>query len=204
MRVLITVLITTVGLVGCSDQPSTSGKQAMPPANQNNNELTPADAKQLIPQAASIANKDFEILSKTPGPKKIESETLSLVLFSLNPYEKAETNPAVSNDFKYLTEQFPKPSTIAEAMWRSKSNGYATMIQPDFITDCTCKTENGTATGTVSFTAEGLYTGAVDFTAVRTDGTWRIEEFRLPNYRVTLVRGESGMWEKTPMESDGT
>ena len=203
MRLLIATAIATVALVGCSAQPSSSDNQPTPPAQVNNDKLTAADAKELIPEAASIANKDFETLLKTPDPTKIETQPLSLVLFSLNPYDEAKKNPTVLNDFKYLTERFPKPSTIGDAMWRSKSKGYASMIQPEFITDCKCNTENSSATGTVAFTAEGLYTGAIGFTARPVDGSWRVEEFRLPNYGVKVVRGEDGTWKKSPLERNG-
>lgn len=201
MRLLIVTAIATVALFGCSGQPGQSEPKNQA-SQENNDKLTTADAKELIPEAASIANEDFETLSKTPDPTKIETQTLSLVLFSLNPFEEAKKNPAVLNDFKYLTERFPKPSTIADAMWRSKSKGYASMIQPEFITDCKCNTENGKATGTVTFTADKLYAGTVEFTAHPNNGAWRVEEFRLPNYGVKVVRGEDGAWKKTPLESN--
>ena len=201
MRILVSIFITTVAILGCSDPTKTSDNQKTTiPAQENNNDLTVAEAKQLIPEAASITNLDFETLSKNPDPAKIESQTLSVVLLSLNPFDQANEKTAVSNEFKYLTDQLPTPTTIAKAMWRSKSKGYASMIQPHFITDCRCKTNRDTSEGTVAFTAEGLYSGVAEFTARRIDNAWRIEEFRLPNYGIKVLRGESGAWKQTRME----
>jgi predicted Ser/Thr protein kinase len=160
-------------------------------------DLSPAAARELIPEAASMTSADFQKLASSPlaTPAVSESQSLSLILMSLRPGEAAKTNPAALADFQYL--EAPMPSRVAEAMWKTKSKGYATAIQPEFITNCTCRTENDTATGTVSFTAPGLYSGKVDFVARRTAGVWRIDEFRLPGYGIKTVRGEDGKWTRS-------
>ena len=84
-------------------------------------------------------------------------------------------------------------------MWISRGKGYASFIQPEYISECETTSTNGIATGTVFFNADKLYAGAVEFTARRSDGSWRIEEFRLPNYGIRTVRGDDGKWKQLPL-----
>jgi hypothetical protein len=158
------------------------------------------EAKRLIPKAASMPNAGFQKLATSPQatPGTSDDQPLSLIFMSLRPGEAAKRNPAALDDFQYL--EAPMPSRIAEAASKSKSKGYATLIQPEFITNCTCSAKDDTATGTVSFAAPGLYSGKVAFVARRASGTWRIEEFRLPNYGIKTVRGADGKWKKSEVQ----
>ena len=52
------------------------------------------------------------------------------------------------------------------------------------------------------FNAAKLYAGAVEFTAYRRGESWRIEEFRLPNYGIKTALGEDGNWHKSPLQID--
>jgi hypothetical protein len=206
VRHLIVTAMAASALCGCSDQatPTSTGsysaKQAAVPGEKGGHELSSTEAKALIPKATSITNADWERLAKSqqPSPSLIKSESLSLILVgSLNPIEAGKKNPAVLNDFKYVGKNIPEPSVISDHMWQSKSKGYATMLQPESLTGCQVKTENGTATGTVAFEVKGLFSGNVEFTAHHKDGSWRIQEFRLPNYDIKTVLADDGVWKKS-------
>jgi hypothetical protein len=162
--------------------------------------MTVERIRSLIPAASSISDADLKALSDLPDPSAIKSQSLSLLLFSLDPFAASEDNPAVADDFKYLTERIPRASTIAEAMTASDRRGYATMLRADYITDCTCRPEGATATGTVSFKADGLYTGRVEYVARRVGDDWQVVEFKLPNYGLKTTRGADGVWKKSKID----
>lgn len=178
--------VLLMGLVGCSD--------ASPEAQ----------IRSLIPEAASISNADFDALAKTesPRPDAIASQSLSLVLFALDPVSAAKAQPSVVADFQYLSGGFPNPADLAEVMSRSKQKGYATMLQPPFIEKFDCQPRGPTAVGTVSFKAPGLYQGKVEFTASFAAASWRIDEFRLPNYRLRVSRDAGGRWKKYSLDAE--
>jgi hypothetical protein len=166
-------------------------------------DMSPSEARALIPEAASMSFADFQKLAGggDASAAKFDSQSLSLVLLSLRVDEAATKNSAAMADFRYLGE-IANPSALAQAVSRSKSRGYASMIQSDFITDCTCSTREGAATGVVSFRAEGLYAGRVEFLARWNHGAWQIDEFRLPGYGLKTVRGDDGRWTKTALQSN--
>ncbi len=91
------------------------------------------------------------------------------------------------------------PNSIATTT--CKGQGYATMVQPNFIDSFDFKIVGETGVGTVSFKAVGLYAGKVDFTATRRANHWQIDEFRLPGYQLTTSRGADGLWKKEAWDS---
>jgi hypothetical protein len=111
----------------------------------------------------------------------------------LDPVTEAKTRPDVIKDFWYLTYEVLKPSDLGRAMWISKDKGYASIIQPEYVTDVTMKVDGDSATGTIAFAVPKLYTGRVEFVARRSEGKWQIDEFHLPNYGIT-VRREGDRW----------
>jgi RNA polymerase sigma factor (sigma-70 family) len=167
--------------------------------------------KELIPRASGSSVADWKRLA-TPGEaptlEKMENQSLTMVLLALD-FAEAEKEPAW-RDFRYLQE-VPAPHKLAESASRSQAKGYGTFIQPDFITGLTCRVKGDVATGTVSFRGlyfrvrdlrdlfakgEPLYEGRVGYTARRVEDCWRIEEFRLPNYKLKVVRKSDGNWKK--------
>jgi hypothetical protein len=153
--------------------------------------LTVDQAKKLLPQAAGISNADFKALSKDPRPDVVESKSLSLVLFALKPLTK---NPDAAKEFRVLGNDIAV-SDITEAMWISKDKGYASFIQPKYITDCTCKSTAERAEGVVTFQSD-LFAGRIPFIARATKDSWVITEFRLPLYKTRVVRGKDGNWKQ--------
>ncbi|HEX5104847.1 MAG TPA: hypothetical protein VFV87_13595, partial [Pirellulaceae bacterium] len=175
------------------------------PPTASSASLTEGQIKELVSEAAGIPNDDWTKLTsgmEVPSPNTLQSQTLSLMLFSLRALPPAGIEselPAIANlkkDFQYLPEQTPKPAEIARALWISKSKGYASYIQPEYVTEVTVQVAGDTASGEVAFEKEGLYRGRVRYVARRADGDWRIEEFYLPNVGLSLVRNEQGVWER--------
>ena len=140
------------------------------------------------------------INGKTPDFKKLKSQPLSMVLMSI-PEESKQDSDGSKPDFVYL-EKEPDPVDLIRAMWRSKSKGYATVIQPKFIKKCTVKTKKTGASGTVEFVADGLYTGKVNFTARHKDGSWEITEFLLPNSNMKIALNKNNEWKVVSLESN--
>lgn len=211
------ISLTTVGIFllfscyGCgksstdeSGDTSKNGNQQTTDASSA--ELTAAAAQQLIPEAASMSNADFEkvaginpdpdtIENPQANPDAIENKSLTLILLTLNPMKESYQNEAVLEDFNYPTNNaIPETGEIADVIYKSKPKGYATFLQPDLITHCTCNTEGETASGFVMFNAPDLYSGKVRFVARRNEGSWQIEEFHLPNYGITTVLKTDGKW----------
>jgi hypothetical protein len=115
-----------------------------------------------------------------------------------------DQSPEAANDFRFLVEGYPKPSEVAAAMSPSRSKGYFSIIQPDYITEC--KITNSTdenAQGKVTFNAPKLYIGSATFEARKQDGTWRIEKFHLPSRQISIVLGEDGNWHREGKEAEG-
>ena len=208
-------LITGVITISCyacnkpnrttSNPKDTSSQTANAPSN---NELTAEAAQELLPAAASMSSADFETLAginTTPSSDSIHSKTLTLILLTLNPQKASVNNKAVLEDFSFPTgDALPKPGAIAEVIYKSKSKGYVTFLQPNLITDCTCESDGDKASGFVTFSAPSLYTGKVQFIARRNEAKWQIEEFRLPNYGIKTVLGKDGTWQQSPMAANKT
>jgi hypothetical protein len=150
--------------------------------------LTVDQAKKLLPQAAGISNADFEALAKDPRPEAVKSKSLSLVLLNLRPPK----NQDAVKEFRVLGENL-SVSQITDAMWISKDKGYASFLQPRYITECTCKSTAERAEGVVTFQSD-VFAGRIPFVAQATKDGWVITEFRLPLYKTRVVRGKGGVW----------
>ena len=165
---------------------------------KHNGPLSEELARSLIPKAASISNGDFQKLQSNPTINSIQNESLSLVLLTL---DVRDQSPKAASDFRFLVEGFLKPSEIAAAMSLSRSKGYMSIIQPEYITGCTI-TNSGkeTASGKITFNAPQLYIGSVDFEARKHEGKWRIEKFQLQSRQISVVLGEDGEWHRESNE----
>jgi len=157
------------------------------------NKLTVEHAKKLLPQAAGMINADLDTLGRDPRPEAVKSKSLTLMLLAYNPVV-AEQNPKATKEFSF-TGEVPKPSEIIAAIAISKQQGYASFIQPKYITDCTCESKGDKAEGSVSFKCD-LYSGRVLYSARRIKDVWTITEFRLPIHEIRIVRGENDVWKQ--------
>ena len=184
------VCVAIVAIAGLIYQSSTG--------SVSDDELTPAVAGQLVSEAASIPNNEWaEIASDSaaPSPSSSNNLSLSLIFFGLfsQQIDEVDGHPNAAADFHYA-EPRAKPYQIAQAIWISKEKGYASFIQPEYITDCSVQQEANTAHGTVTFSASGLYSGRVNYVARRAKDTWMVDEFHLPNLGVSLQRDDEGKW----------
>jgi hypothetical protein len=164
----------------------------------SDDELTPAVAGQLVSEAASIPNNEWAEMasgSAALSPSSSNNLSLSLIFFGLfsQSLDEIDGHPTAADDFHYA-EPRAKPYQIAQAIWISKEKGYASFIQPEYITDCSVQQEANTAHGTVTFSASGLYSGRVNYVARRAKDTWMVDEFHLPNLGVSLQRDDEGKW----------
>jgi hypothetical protein len=150
--------------------------------------LTVDLAKKLLPTAAGISNADFEALAKNRRVDVVKSKSLSLVLFALRPPK----NPDADKEFRVLGENI-RVADITDAMWISRAEGYASFLQPKYITECTCESTAERAEGVVTFKHD-LFAGRIPFVAQATNDGWIISEFRLPQYKTKVVRGKDGVW----------
>ena len=155
--------------------------------------LTVDLAKKLLPQAAGISNADLEALSENPRPDAVKSKSLSLVLLALRPPK----NPDAVKEFRILGDDI-NVSDITQAMWISKDKGYASFIQPNDITECSCESTAERAEGVVTFKSD-LFAGRLPFVAQATKDGWIITEFRLPLCATRVVRGKDGVWSQEPL-----
>ncbi len=152
--------------------------------------LTVDLAKKLLPQAAGISNADFKALLKDRRPDVVKSKSLSLVLFALRPPKNPDA--AKDKEFRVLGDDI-KVSDITDAMWMSKDEGYASFIQPKYITECSCKSTAERAEGVITF-KNNRFAGRITFVAQRTKDGWIITEFWLPQYKTRVVRDKDGIW----------
>ncbi|MCP4812665.1 MAG: hypothetical protein GY888_09170 [Planctomycetaceae bacterium] len=193
-------LITTSN--GCKKKSQTVPTTA--PTDNGLTDLTADVARELLPAAASMSSTDFEKLARAqtvPGPDSFKSKTLTFILLTLDPQKASADNQAVLEDFNYPTgNRTPQPSEIAEVIYTSKAKGYATFLQPNLITHCTCDSDGDRASGFVTFHAPDLFAGKVEYIARRNDGQWQIKEFHLPNYGIKTVRGDDNQWHQSGID----
>ena len=164
--------------------------------NADEAKLTVDQAKKLLPQAAGISNADFKALTEDPRPDVVQSKSLSLVLLALRPHEEPGR---ADKEFRILGDGPIRVSDITEAMWISKDKGYASFIQPKYITECTCESTAERAEGVVTFKSD-LFAGRIPFVAQATKDGWVITEFRLPQYKTKVVRGKDGVWQQEALK----
>ena len=114
-----------------------------------------------------------------------------MVLLNLKPPAKKDAE-AANKEFRIKGDRI-RVSDVFDAMWISKDKGYASFIQPNYVTDCTCESTAERAEGVVSFESK-LFAGRIPFVAQKTKDGWVITEFRLAQYKTKVVRGKDGVW----------
>ena len=147
----------------------------------------------LIPKAASVSNEDFQTLVTSSNPAPLENEPLSLVLIS---FPAANDEIPAEDDIRFLVDTI-QPRDLIAAMSPSKSKGYYSLIQREYIKECKIEAEGGdedTVFGHVKFIAPDLYEGKVNFRVRKIEGIWKIDQFTLPNRDIQLERNDDGTW----------
>ncbi len=157
--------------------------------------------QKLVSEAAGVPNAQWRKFAADPSASAdaIQGEPLSLILWKINPLEAAKQDLLVLSDFQYLGG-IPKPTQLSEAMFPSQVYGYYSMIQPHYISGLTYELKRGTMkgrtlAGNFRFQCPQLYAGKIDFVVqVGQDDELRVVKFALPNYGITVARGNDGLW----------
>jgi len=181
-----------------------SGKTAGQ-SDETSQELTVAKARKLIPKAASLSHAELQDLFDRPPVMldDIENQSLTALLLAIDPEIAQQQNPKSRKAFRYIGFPLiePKPAAIRDALVGDGETDYASIIRPEYITDCTCETRGDTAEGRVVFRAEGLYAGETNFTAKRTGDEWRIVAFHVPEYLLVTKWQPDGSWKLATEDS---
>jgi hypothetical protein len=207
------ILIFCFATLGCSGSDST---------RQGGADVA-REIRALLPEAASMPVKELkqvDTLFSSDGPPRLEYTPSLTATFAFDPLTRAPAPDkaaleAASRDFRFLDpaldfdqDQPPNPARIAEALrkayaafLKSETQGYATCLQPEYITDLTCKVDGDAARGVVGFKADQLYEGRVEYAARRGEKGWWIEEFVLPGHQVRLSRkSPADKWVKADVD----
>jgi hypothetical protein len=168
-------------------------------AAEDQGKLTPSIAKTLLPKAASVRVDDLDKLVKGEKPiKENQSPTYWLLTF------KPNGKPLPKDSEKDLDLFSGKPvnaNKLLEAMNVSKAEEFASVIQPQYITDCNVTSGDERATGQVTFKCNE-YSGAINFMAAKRKGEWAIQEFEWPHLGVRFKRTEDGNWWNERIKKD--
>ena len=160
-------------------------------------ELSPEQAKTLIPKAASLSPTEFDELSQHPPVRlrDIQNQSLTALLLAIDPAYAQRQNPEIRGEFHYLNpDNEPPRRELARAVKGKPAARFVSLIQPEYITKCTCITRGKTAKGSVTYRAGDVYAGSADFTARRDGEKWRIVAFHLSEYGLTTNRRPDGRW----------
>jgi len=171
-------------------------------ASSSDRKLTPEQAKRLLPEAASI-RVDLDVLANNKGdePPKLPTENQSPTYWVLNfpaTEWKLPKDAAKNLDIFFRMEAID-PAKVIKAMNVSKAKGFASIIQPEYITDCKVESDDDCATGFVVFKRDA-YSGSINFKASRVKQAWVIQEFEWPNICVRFMRGNDNNWSQEPVK----
>jgi len=166
------------------------------------------DVKSMLAEAASMAKEDFVAMVRSggpPAPEHMQNQSLTLlVMMAHGTAPRSREHPNM--DFSFLRDT--EPGTLIEAIWPSES-AMPTVLREEYVTGLDCTVSNDSLTGVVSFRADDLYEGQINFRGKKVGASWSIVEFELPRSRLRLVREGSG-WKAryddagSSSDSDGT
>ena len=160
--------------------------------------------RDLIPAASAIDRKVFERIamsSSNPTADSFDENSLSAELLLLKTTKQEKGNDKIQ--FRYLTDNYPKPAEIANEMYHRVSLGPlqivhrpVTMIHSERITRCEATVTGSRATGSFDFLVPDLYEGSADFKAQKVDDQWQIIEFEMKTVGIHIKRNEDGKWRR--------
>ncbi len=209
MRTLCKLWVLLVCLSGCGKTteapiPKTNPEQRQSARKAEDSydifqELSSDEARELIPRAASLSKQEYlEILNHPPVRLRgIKNQTLTALLLAVDPFLLAENRkPHADEDFRYLVpnEALLNPQAIHAALMGKPGAAFVSIIQPEYITKCSCQNRGETARGRVDYRAGNVYEGSANFTALRRGEEWQIVAFSVPEYRLVTHRQPNGIW----------
>ncbi len=211
MRIPYEWLLPMLFLAGCAqpaeEPPNSAAKSKRPPHTERpdqsgkpydfSQELSSDEAKALIPAAASMSLSEFDqLLKHTPvRVRDIKNQSLTALLLAIDPAYAQDQNPQIRGEFHYLTpDNEPRIRELFGAVMGKQGSRIVSLIQPEYITKCTCITRGDAANGSVSYRAGDVYAGSADFIARRGAEGWQIVEFRLSEYGLVTKRQPDGHW----------
>jgi hypothetical protein len=161
------------------------------------------EIKLRLPESAGMSNAEFQKLAAaTEVPKLTGDGNHSLTLVVLNlPTDAADDKKAA--EFRFLATRV-KPATLARHFGATRGDGFASAIQPGDIKKVTCDVDGDTAKGAVTFAADKLYEGTVQYVAKKIDGRWKVIEFALPAHDIQIHRRADNSWQRVAADDGGT
>ena len=117
--------------------------------------LTPQHAKKLLPKRLRVGRG----LRGCLGEEEITKGDQSPTHFVLTFRPPKELPKDADKDFEWTTDTI-NPNAVAKALTVSKGKGFASIIQEDYIKECTCESDDQKAQGRVRFKCD-LYSGAL-------------------------------------------
>ena len=206
MRILGILLLLLAGVAGCgkttghqnAEGPPAEAKPGGEPAYDSSADLTPDRARELIPRASSLSRAEYEDILKHPPVwlREIKNQSLTALLLAVDPFDARKENPGAGKGFRYFapTEELVPSSLLEAAIEGGSGTEFVSLIQPEYITNCSCLSQGEFARGRVDYRAGKLYEGSAEFTAQRQDGEWQIVAFEVPEYRLITRRQPDGSW----------
>ncbi len=169
--------------------------------------------KRLLSEAAGVPNEQWQSLASSPTASMdgIKGQRLSMVLLSQPQSDPSADRNDGRKDFAFTRAGILKPRDINRAMEGTRSLGFYSLLQPDYIGTPTFsvhpepEADGGRIVGTAKFNSGTLYAGAVQFVmTVNSDFDLTVTEFVLPKSQIRIVRGADGLWAQQAFQSLGS
>jgi hypothetical protein len=149
------------------------------------------DIQKLFPEATSVDRELWMKAKALPDPADSPSSNHTLTWFFTFGEGMAEENSEAY--FEFIMSP-PNPADFSRAM---EGKEVVSLVQAEYITECTCDVSGEEATGTVTYEAPKVYKGTFDYHASKTTTGWKIDRIMLPKLGVTLTRSDDGSWAMT-------
>ncbi|MCA8920940.1 MAG: terpene cyclase/mutase family protein [Planctomycetes bacterium] len=174
-------------LAGCPQSPDPQA-QATPAFDL-------AQARALIPEAASMPLEELERVASAPVPPTPESFAERSVTVQFLNARRGLLRPDTKG-FEWLAQGTTlTPAAVVELFTRSKDAGWASFVQAEDLRSLTLvDSDPGTAQGSVAFEVADTWRGELGFKAEHRDGAWRVVELTLPELDIFSRLGADGTW----------
>lgn len=159
--------------------------------------------RELLPAAAGVswtAWKATGIPDKAPKAEQFKNQPLTVLLMSLRFTRESLADANQQREFRFFSG-LPRVDSYFDAVSKSEQDGYASVIQSEYITDFACNSTEDTALGFVTFQAKKIYAGRVAYQARKLKGQWMITEFSLPAWGKKTSLGADGNWKISEVDS---